>query len=789
MLNLYTLFCNLLPVRQNKVVLYAVAERYGDNMRYVAEELLRRNKSEIVWVSPKNKVPTPNGIRSVCGTIAMQRELATAHVIVTDGRLTKFWAKGLIKKPDQVYIHARYGSFELAKEEVDKHNATLRTLREAGQDSERLDFLVSNCTWHTNFYRCNYLFAHEYLQYGNPRNDLLFTSDRSKGIRTVKRKYDIGENIRIALYAPARRPWAGAQFHRLDYEKIQEALKERFGGEWVLLIRRHPCLSAKEMRWILPERMLTVVDAWDYPDTAELLAAADVMIGDYSGCTFDFLLTGRPTFLYMPDVGEYEKHIGFYEAPEFAPVPQATTNEALIVSITNFDIATFSETIRAYLERCGNVDNGHATSRLCDCIMTQLRTPLASLASSRRQVLKDAIYHREKITAKRWGVYLWGSKVRDYEPNPYKDAPVQKNKILFRTNNRMSYNCNAKYIAQEIIRRKLPYDLVWLVNPYILNYIKKGHIPPQIRLVVMNTQEAIYEYATAKVWVENNNHNPYLMRGFHKKKGQFFINTWHASIDLKQVVKKPGFTMRQWNEYRRYSKCVDYFISGAKWETKLREKMFHAKGKVLQIGHPRNDILITGDHESIRKRVFKAVGICDHKRVLLYSPTWRAGNHVDSYLTDYGTIIQACAARFGEEWTIATRLHPFCLSLTKAKDIRSVSCVDVSEYPDMQELLIAADAMITDYSSCVMDYLLLRKPAFLYAPDRTRYEKMEGLLYPLEETPFPVAQDLQTLLSNIKNFDYVTYLQRCEAFCRKKGYEEDGKASSRAVDFIETLIS
>ena len=153
MLNLYTLFCNLLSVRQNKIVLYAVAERYGDNMRYVAEELLRRGECEVVWVSEKKKVYTPKGIRSVCGRYAMRRELSTAHVIISDGRLIKYWAKGFLKKPGQVYIHARYGSFELAKEELDKHNATIRTLREAGQDSERLDFLVSNCTWHTNSYR------------------------------------------------------------------------------------------------------------------------------------------------------------------------------------------------------------------------------------------------------------------------------------------------------------------------------------------------------------------------------------------------------------------------------------------------------------------------------------------------------------------------------------------------------------------------------------------------------------------------------------------------------------
>lgn len=783
----HAFLCNLLPVQKNKVVLYSAAERYGDNMRYIAEELQRCGGCRVVWVSEEKKLHTPAGIRNVCGRYAMRQELSTAHVIVADDRLIKYWSKGFVKKPGQVYIHARYGSFGIAKKEADIHSITTKEITRQISDSKNLDYLVSNSKFCTNAYRGNYLFCGEYLEYGTPRNDILLQSERSETIRVIKNKYIIPSNARIALYAPARRPWQGARFPKPDYEGILSSLRRRFGGEWVLLLRRHPLLSATKMRWLLPKNMPTVIDAWDYPDTAELLAAADVMIGDYSGCTFDFLLTGRPTFLYTPDADKYEKYIGFYEYPESVPLSQAADNESLLTNIEDFDAAVFSARVSAYLEHCGNAAVGHASSRLCRHILKQVHTPLPPFAPVRRQILKDFIYHEEKTTARCREIYIFGIKANSYTNNAdlYSDLPVQKNKILFRTNNRMSYNCNTKYIAQEIIRRNLPYDLVWLVNPNILHYVKD--IPPQIRLVMQNSQEAFYEWATAKVWVETNLVSKYIHQGFSKKSNQFWIMTWHAPIDMKEVSKKRGEKLKLWDDIRKVSKFPNYYISGSAFETKHREKMFYAKGRVLQVGHPRNDILMNGNHTLIRRVVCKKIGVPVHKKILLYAPTFREKQHTDCYITNYCDILQACTKKFGGEWVVALRLH-YNTSVFWENDIQKLGVyVDVSEYPDMQELLIASDVLITDYSSSVFDFLLLNRPAFLYTSDRERYARETGFVLPPEDTPFPVATDLETLSANITSFDEFVYHQRCEKFRQDKGFMEDGHASERLVDLIEKL--
>ena len=115
-------------------------------------------------------------------------------------------------------------------------------------------------------------------------------------------------------------------------------------------------------------------------------------------------------------------------------------------------------------------------------------------------------------------------------------------------------------------------------------------------------------------------------------------------------------------------------------------------------------------------------------------------------------------------------------------------CADVTEYPDIQELLAAADAVVTDYSSAVFDFLLTGRPAFLYAPDYKAYETMRGLYYPLEETPFPVALTNAQMAKHIASFDELVYKEKVRDFLEEKGSVEDGRAAFRVAGLIADRI-
>ena len=100
-----------------------------------------------------------------------------------------------------------------------------------------------------------------------------------------------------------------------------------------------------------------------------------------------------------------------------------------------------------------------------------------------------------------------------------------------------------------------------------------------------------------------------------------------------------------------------------------------------------------------------------------------------------------------------------------------------------------SDACITDYSSLIFDFLHSRKPGFIYAPDKAKYEENRGFCYPLEETPFPIAETEAELCSCIETFDAALFAERADKFIAARGAMEEAGAARRAVDLIEALLN
>ena len=108
--------------------------------------------------------------------------------------------------------------------------------------------------------------------------------------------------------------------------------------------------------------------------------------------------------------------------------------------------------------------------------------------------------------------------------------------------------------------------------------------------------------------------------------------------------------------------------------------------------------------------------------------------------------------------------------------------VNASLYPDMQELLLSADALITDYSSCLSEYTILEKPSFIYATDVKDFE--QGFAYPITDLPGEIAADNGELAENILNFDEEKFKQKAKKFLDDKGHFDDENSCKRIVDFI-----
>lgn len=360
-----------------------------------------------------------------------------------------------------------------------------------------------------------------------------------------------------------------------------------------------------------------------------------------------------------------------------------------------------------------------------------------------------------------------------------KNSPVQNNKIVFMTYNN-DYICNPKYICEEILGQNLPLDIVWATTT---KKISSGQYPDGVRLVVRGTYPFFKELVTAKVWVDNAvcfTWNP-----IRKKEEQFYLQTWHGAMGLKRIgtedVKDRRWTMAS----KLNGKWVDLCISNSTFETEVFRQTHWPNTKILELGHARNDILFASDEKKreIVARVREYFGIDSDKRIALYAPTFRVSTNTKTYSLNYTRFLNTLEEKFGGEWVLLNRFH------FKTKNvgggIMDQRIYSATQYPDMQELLLAADVGITDYSSWICDYVLTGKPGFIFAPDLDSYHQERGFYYPLTETPFPVAQDNDALMAAIAAFDGDVYAEKCSAFLEKRGCKETGTATKQIVALIK----
>lgn len=369
--------------------------------------------------------------------------------------------------------------------------------------------------------------------------------------------------------------------------------------------------------------------------------------------------------------------------------------------------------------------------------------------------------------------------------------PVQKNKILFMNYLGNPYGCNPKYIVEEILKRKLPVDMVWICKREDEEFLKS--FPKEMRCVKYKTKECMKEMASARFWVSNYHFVELLSLGVEKKEEQYYIQTWHGALGIKKIEKnvKNLTEDEKWTEFAKLnSQNVDCWISNSKFETEIYKEAFWDVKNIQEYGHPRNDIFFKSGEEKelIKNKVYSELGISSDKKFLLYVPTFRDCQDLSCYELDIENLKDSLHQKFGGDWVVVSRMHPHFKrkNLEKLNFVGNV--VEANNYPDIQELLIAADAAITDYSSCIFDFILGRKPAFIFATDIKEYNTERGFYYPLETTPFSIAVNNTELCENIINFDNKDYQRKIDEFLQDKGCIEDGHASERVVDLIEKIM-
>ena len=186
----------------------------------------------------------------------------------------------------------------------------------------------------------------------------MFFQDPAPYRKQVREYFHLPDSTRLVMYAPTYRDNRKTDMYNLDYEMLLDALKKRFGGTWAVLVRLHPNVNYKDYPLSYNDRIL---NASPYENMQELLCAVDVIISDYSGCAFDFLMLGRPGFLYAEDYEEIRRTKDYYFTLEELPFTLAFSNEELMEHILEFDQDAYQEKCKKYREEIQYFDTGHAS--------------------------------------------------------------------------------------------------------------------------------------------------------------------------------------------------------------------------------------------------------------------------------------------------------------------------------------------------------------------------------------------------------------------------------------------
>jgi CDP-glycerol glycerophosphotransferase len=337
---------------------------------------------------------------------------------------------------------------------------------------------------------------------------------------------------------------------------------------------------------------------------------------------------------------------------------------------------------------------------------------------------------------------------------------------------RGTYSDNPRAISEVLHERRSDLTQVWVAEA-------DARPPEWAEVVRPGTRAYLTALGRASYVVTNIDMPGY----YRKRRGTSYLQTWHGT-PLKRIaldIRGPAFAgdERFFDRVRSDVEKWDALISPNAFSTAIFTRAFGYKGRVLETGYPRNDPLSSPDAPERRRAVRSSLGLADSTRVVLYAPTWR-----DSRWFDLELDVAALGRRFGESHAFLLHAHPHA-PVTSQQDL-GPSAIDVSAHRDISELYLAADVLVTDYSSVMFDFAVTRKPILFFTYDLAHYrDVVRGFYFDFEsEAPGPLLTTTDEVADALENLEAVSarYAPAYTAFCDRFCALEDGAASERVIE-------
>ncbi|WIY76526.1 bifunctional glycosyltransferase/CDP-glycerol:glycerophosphate glycerophosphotransferase [Streptomyces anulatus] len=349
--------------------------------------------------------------------------------------------------------------------------------------------------------------------------------------------------------------------------------------------------------------------------------------------------------------------------------------------------------------------------------------------------------------------------------------------VLYSSFDGRQYSDSPRAVHRELASRGRDIEHLWVVRD------QQAAVPEGARPVALHSADW-YEALARSRWIVTNTHLP---EWFERAEGQCVVQTWHGT-PLKRIGRDLAGTPHADAAYmasmERRSAQWSVLVSPNSFSTPVLRRAFGYSGEVLECGYPRNDLLYAPDRDKIAATVRERLALPEGRRVILYAPTWRddrprqGGRHGFDLQLD----LERAREGLGEDHVLLVRRH--YLVGGSVPDTAFVR--DVSRHPDVAELLLVSDVLVTDYSSIMFDFAQTGRPMLFHTHDLAHYrDTLRGFCFDFEQrAPGPLIPDSAGIVAALRDPEAATaghreaYERFREAFCDL----DDGTAAAGVVD-------
>lgn len=351
--------------------------------------------------------------------------------------------------------------------------------------------------------------------------------------------------------------------------------------------------------------------------------------------------------------------------------------------------------------------------------------------------------------------------------------PVKENRIVLECDYGKGFYDNILSIYKEIKKQNLNLHIIIPLNKGVTINLEKSEM---VTIVRTRSLRQLYYLATSKYWITNNHYYHFLV----KRSETTMINTWHALGAFKKFALHSAKTDEDVKRFNADGKNIDYLLVSSKELKDIYSEALNVpKDKILSMGIPRTDELFNESlKEDLKKSFLKKYPFVKGKKLILYAPTFRDHEKIQFNMK---LDLELLKNTFGEEYKILLKLHPIIRNKYVVPEKLKDFVIDVRD-ENINTLMISSDMLITDYSSVVFEYSLLKKPIIFFAYDFHKYnEELRGFYFPYEEfIPGPMVKTTEEIVAVIK--DHSFDMNKIEEFSKKFCEFTDGKASERFVN-------